>query len=149
MSPSGPDADIGLQQHVPTACSVLTHSMPSSCRRSSCRRRVRTPPLLCISACPTTPRPTLPVPPGRYRRCTPYGVQSLAASLIQTSSTAASEEEQTEELEDEGQGGKGEEGDEEEEEEEEEEVVVVWLLGRAHDGPRTREREGSEWSLDF
>ena len=26
---------------------------------------------------------------------------------------------------------------------------VVWLLGRAHDGPRTREREGSEWLPDF
>ena len=25
----------------------------------------------------------------------------------------------------------------------------MWLLGRAHDGPRTREREGSEWPLDF
>ena len=53
---------------------------------------------------------------------------------------AATEEEQTEEVEDEGQGSKGEEGAEEDEEEED----VVWLLGRAHDGPRTREREGSE-----
>ena len=52
-------------------------------------------------------------------------------------------------MEDEGQGGKREEGDEEEEEEEEEEEDVVWLLGRAHDGPRTREREGSEWPPDF
>ena len=57
------------------------------------------------------------------------------------------EEEETEEVEDEGQGGKREEGDEEEEEEEEEDVV--WLLGRAHDGPRTRDREGSEWPPDF
>ena len=48
------------------------------------------------------------------------------------------------------QGGKREEGDdEEEEEEEEEEEDAVWLLGRAHDGPRTREREGSEWPPDF
>ena len=26
---------------------------------------------------------------------------------------------------------------------------VVWLLGKAHDAPRTREREGSEWPPDF
>ena len=75
-----------------------------------------------------------------------FGAPSLAASFIQTSSTAATEEEQTEEVEDEGQRGKGEEGDEEEEEDEED---VVWLLGRAHDGLRTREREGSEWPQDF
>ena len=29
MSPSGPDADTGLQQHVPTVYSMLAHSLPS------------------------------------------------------------------------------------------------------------------------
>ena len=87
---------------------------------------------------------------GNLPRVAPrFGAPSLAASLTEPSSIAVHEEEETEEVEDEGQGGKREEGDEEEEEEEEEEEDVVWLLGRAHDGPRTREREGSEWPPDF
>ena len=49
-------------------------------------------------------------------------------------------------MEDEEQGGRAE-GEEEEEEEEEEDAV--WHLDRAHDGPRTREREGSEWPPHF
>ena len=39
--------------------------------------------------------------------------------------------------------------DAEEEGYEEVEEDVEWLLGWAHDGPRTREREGSEWPPDF
>ena len=44
-------------------------------------------------------------------------------------------------MEDEGQAGRPKEGVGEEAEEEVVEEDVVWLLGRAHDGPRTRERE--------
>ena len=52
--------------------------------------------------------------------------------------------------EDEGHGSKGEEGaGEDEDKDEEEEEDVVWLLARAHDGLRTREREGSEWPPHF
>ena len=92
-----------------------------------------------------------PISSGNLPRVAPhFGAPSLAASFSETSSTAANEEEETEEVEEEGQGRKREEGDEEEDEEqEEEEEDVVWLLGRAHDGPRTREREGSEWPSDF
>ena len=46
--------------------------------------------------------------------------------------------------------GRGEEEEEvEEEEEEEEEEHVEWLLGEAHDGPRTRAKESAEWPPDF
>ena len=43
---------------------------------------------------------------------------------------------------------KEEEGQGEEEEEEEEEDVE-WLLGQAHDGPRTRAKESAECPPDF
>ena len=90
-----------------------------------------------------------PIISGNLPRVAPhFGAPSLAVSFSEPSSIAANEEEETEEVEDEGQGGKREEGDEEEEEEEEEEDEV-WLLGRVHDGPRMREREGSEWPPDF
>ena len=88
---------------------------------------------------------------GNLLRVAPhFSAPSLAACFMQTSVSAATKEEQTEEVEDDGQGGKREEGGgEEEEEEEAEEEVVVWLFGGAHDGPCTREREGSEWPPDF
>ena len=45
------------------------------------------------------------------------------------------------------QPNKEEEGQGEEEEEEDEDVE--WLLGQAHDGPRTRAKESAEWPPDF
>ena len=79
-----------------------------------------------------------PISSGNLPRVAPHvGPPSLAAPFNETSSTTANEEEETKEVEDEGQGGKRE-GDEEVVEEED----VVWLLGRAHDGPLTRETEG-------